>query len=450
MTDSGIDTMFGFLAPQRRIPKWRQAYARICQFQRQLYGLTSLPFMSYEAAFLYRLAIDFKLLPELPQAAAQCCRLRRLRNAEGAPDFQAASFAATFGVVLAGIKLQDDVQDSGRWFNRLLLAKFQRPIRDAHRFIARWTPGLEVEIASSLKLHSEMESSISGRKVTVSLAEYSEPTAYGFGAVFEAFAELLRPADREMTARFRDIGECVGRAIISWDCAVDFEHDRIKGQFNLLKSEADVLSAFEFALLQLSQIGWQIPDDSTDTDVLIQVADRIRCRRKQPVSSQPLRRLERWGLIREKRFAYAKCDGCEGLCLVGECCECTGGAGEAASCCAASETGSGLCALGEGTPCCCDAMCFCPDCVGCTPNGQKKPVSESAATTSGTADVYSKFEAQHGVAASSLNPSGFVTIDGERVPGRSQTGEFIQAGARVTVTSTNPFGVFVRKQTESG
>ncbi len=63
---------------------------------------------------------------------------------------------------------------------------------------------------------------------------------------------------------------------------------------------------------------------------------------------------------------------------------------------------------------------------------------------------YSKFEGQHGVAASSLNPSGFVTIDGERVPGRSQTGEFIQAGARVTVTSTNPFGVFVRKQTESG
>jgi hypothetical protein len=97
--------------------------------------------MSYEAAFLYRLAIDFKLLPELPQSAAQCCRLRRLRNAEDAPDFQAASFAATFGVVLAGIKLQDDVQDSGRWFNRLLLAKYQRQIRGAHRFMARTDSG---------------------------------------------------------------------------------------------------------------------------------------------------------------------------------------------------------------------------------------------------------------------------------------------------------------------
>lgn len=66
------------------------------------------------------------------------------------------------------------------------------------------------------------------------------------------------------------------------------------------------------------------------------------------------------------------------------------------------------------------------------------------------ADVYSKFEGQHGVAESSLNPSGFVTIDGERVPGRSQTGEFIDAGTPVAVVSTeNAFGVFVRKQTES-
>jgi len=184
--------------------------------------------------------------------------------------------------------------------------------------------------------------------------------------------------------------------------------------------------------------------------VLIQVANRIRWQRKQPVSSQPLRRLERWGLIREKRFAYAKCDGCEGLCLVGECCECTGGAGEAASCCAASETGSGLCALGEGSSCCCDGILLCPDCSGCSSNGRKKADSETATTAAAEVHDYSKFAGKIGIAESSLNPSGFVTIDGERVPGRSQSGEFIEAGARVTVTSTNPFGVFVRKQTESG
>ncbi len=441
--------MFGFLAPQRRIPKWRQSYARICQFQRRLYGLTSLPFLSYEATFLYRLAVDFQLLPELPQSAVQCCRLKRLRDAEGAVDFQAASFAATFGVVLAGIKLQDDVQDSGRWFNRLLLAKYQRHIRDAHRYMARTVPGLEGNIVSALKQHAEMESSISARKMTHSMSEYSQPTANGFGSMFEAFATLLKPGDCETIGRFRDIGECVGRAIISWDCAVDFEQDRIKGQFNPLESQADVSSAFEFALLQMSQIAWQIPEDSIDTDVLVEVADRIRCRRKQPVASQPMRRLERWGLIREKRYAYAKCDGCEGLCLIGECCECAGGAGEAMSCCATSEVGTGLCAFGEGTPCCCDAICICPDCAGCGSKDKKKIVSESATTATVEPHEYSKYDGQHGVAESSLNPSGFVTFDGERVPGRSQSGEFIEAGTPVTAVSTNAFGVFVRKQSES-
>ena len=157
-----------------------------------------------------------------------------------------------------------------------------------------------------------------------------------------------------------------------------------------------------------------------------------------------------YGLTSLPFMRYAKCDGCEGLCLVGECCECTGGAGEAASCCAASETGSGLCALGEGSSCCCDGILLCPDCSGCSSNGRKKADSETATTAAAEVHDYSKFEGKIGIAESSLNPSGFVTIDGERVPGRSQSGEFIEAGARVAVTSTNPFGVFVRKQTESG
>ncbi len=62
----------------------------------------------------------------------------------------------------------------------------------------------------------------------------------------------------------------------------------------------------------------------------------------------------------------------------------------------------------------------------------------------GEADVYTKFEGQRGVAESSLNPSGFVSFERERMPGRSKTGEFIEAGAPVKVVGTNPFGLFVR------
>ena len=433
--------MFGFLAPERRIQKWRQSYARVCQFQRQLYGLTSLPFLSYEAAFLYRLAIDLELLPELPESAAECCRLRRLRDADDALEFPAAKFAASFGVLLAGIKLKDDVQDSGRWFNRLLLWKYRRQIAAAHEFVCATTPDLELEMAAALKQHEELEANVRSCRKNCSLDEYSQPTGKGFGAVFVAFARLLKPGAKEETViKFRDIGEHVGRAIIGWDCAVDFEQDRIKGHFNPLKTEGEVQRALEFALLQLAQIGWQLPESSICLQVQSQVSCRIRRRRAQPVAHQATRRLERWGLIREKRFAYARCDGCEGLCLIGECCECAGGAGEAASCCTAADAGSG----------CCDLGCFIPDCLGgSSARKGKTSATRNAAASKFEASEYARFQDSAGIADSSLCPSGFVMIESERVPARSQTGEFIEAGTSIRVVSTNDFGVLVREMKSS-
>ena len=86
--------MFGFFRPGGRLVRWRQSYARICQTQRRLFGLTSLPFLSYEATLLYQLAIDFGLIPLLPESAPQCCRLGGLRNAGQQQDAGGAEFAA--------------------------------------------------------------------------------------------------------------------------------------------------------------------------------------------------------------------------------------------------------------------------------------------------------------------------------------------------------------------
>ena len=70
--------MFGFLALRQKIPEWRRSYARMCQVQRYLFGLTALPFLSYEATFLYQLAIDLHLPPELDTNSPVCCLLKRL------------------------------------------------------------------------------------------------------------------------------------------------------------------------------------------------------------------------------------------------------------------------------------------------------------------------------------------------------------------------------------
>ena len=64
--------MFGFLRPRPQSDDYRRAYARLCVHQRQRLGLRSLPFHSYEAVFLYQLALDAgAVAPEcLPTSAA--------------------------------------------------------------------------------------------------------------------------------------------------------------------------------------------------------------------------------------------------------------------------------------------------------------------------------------------------------------------------------------------
>ena len=50
--------MFGFLNPRPHSDDYRRAYARLCVHQRRRFGVRSSPFHSYEAVFLYQLALD--------------------------------------------------------------------------------------------------------------------------------------------------------------------------------------------------------------------------------------------------------------------------------------------------------------------------------------------------------------------------------------------------------
>lgn len=156
--------MFGFLAPRQKIPEWRRSYARVCQVQRHLFGLTSLPFLSYEATFLYQLAIDLNLASPLTDRDPVCCRLRRLDRFRVSHD-KAAIFAAAFGMMLAGVKLEDDVHDSGNWFNRSLHWHYRHRILKATKLLASFTPSLPDAVSSAVARHMRLERN--NQRVTV-------------------------------------------------------------------------------------------------------------------------------------------------------------------------------------------------------------------------------------------------------------------------------------------
>ncbi|MCA9033831.1 MAG: hypothetical protein KDA91_01815 [Planctomycetaceae bacterium] len=423
--------MFGFLKPAAKLPLWRQSYARICQTQRRLFGMMSLPFLSYEATFVYRLAIEKQLIPELPSASPECCRLKRLKNPEQRPDYAAASLSAAFGMLLAGIKLNDDVADHGRWHNRLLLFKYQRQIRMASEILEVANPGIKRQIQNILMEHHQLES---GRRVE--LSDYIRPTGDGFALLFRSIAMALNATD-DIADDFEKIGRSTGRALIAWDCAADFHHDQIYGEFNPLRNALEVENSLRTCLLELARAGWALPSqDSVCRQVLEDLTRRVNHRLHHPDHICRTTRLERWGLVRAKRYQYARCDCCEAFCAVGECgeCACAGaeGAAEGAAC--------------VGCDCCSDGFC-CWAGSGCDPCCYESPKPGAAGENKATSTrecAYERFRGKHGLTYGDLSPEGFVMVEETRIPARSEGGFWLGNKTRILVIDADSLGVVVR------
>lgn len=423
--------MFGFLRPENRLSEWRQSYARICQTQRRMFGLTSLPFLSYEATFLYQMAVDSRLIPALAAGAPECCRLRRLRHSSKQPDLVVAEFCAAFGMLLAGIKLRDDVDDHGRWHNRLAMWKYAKQVQAASHYLEGVCPGLTEQIQRIVCQHRLAET----LRTPISIEAYCQSTGDGFALLFKSLAELTDGPCQ----LFESVGRHVGHAIISWDCAVDFHRDQIYGEFNPLQNTADADHSLRFCLLELARLGWSLPaEDSVCSQLIHSVARRVHARLHR-TDNHVCRTsmLERWGLVRAKGYQYARCDGCEGICAVAECGECgcaaAEGAAEGAVCCA------GGAAESSG---CCDPLC-CWWGSGCGPNGQAKNGLAHPVTTQPS--LYEQFHGRDGITCGDLNPQGYVIIDQQRMPARADGSSWIADRSNVKVVKTDPLGVTVRE-----
>jgi hypothetical protein len=384
-----------------------------------MFGLTSLPFLSYEATFLYQMAVDIRLIPALTEEAPECCRLRSLKNPEQQPDKAVAEFCAAFGMLLAGIKLRDDVDDHGRWHNRIAMWKYAKQVLAASHYLEGVCPGLTEQVQRIVRQHQQAETP----GTSISIEKYCQPTGNGFALLFRSLAELTDGPCQ----LFDSIGRHVGHAIISWDCAVDFHQDQIYGEFNPLKNAAEADDSLRFCLLELARLGWALPaEDSVCSKVIHSVSRRVHSRlhrTDQHVCRTSM--LERWGLVRAKGYQYARCDGCEGLCAVAECSECG---------CAAIQ------GTAEGASCCCDPAC----CwlggngpINQAKNGTVHPVTSQPS-------LYEQFHGREGVVYGDLNPQGYVMIDQQRLPARADGSSWIADGSNVKVVRTDPLGVTVR------
>ena len=79
---------------------------------------------------------------------------------------------------------------------------------------------------------------------------YSAATGDAFGYLFELLAVAAEMQGRAIHG-FRElagsIGNQIGKAIIAFDCAVDFERDQKKGDFNPLENPEQVQSSLQYS-----------------------------------------------------------------------------------------------------------------------------------------------------------------------------------------------------------
>ena len=97
--------MFGFMRGSRQHTAYRRVYAGCCSFQQSEYGISSLPFLSYESVLLYLTAVDAELAPQPSDNLPRCCRLQRKYARNETLRTDALRFCASFGLLLAKIKI---------------------------------------------------------------------------------------------------------------------------------------------------------------------------------------------------------------------------------------------------------------------------------------------------------------------------------------------------------
>jgi hypothetical protein len=239
--------MFGFLNPRPHSLQYRRVYARLCQHQHRHYGIWSLAFHSYEAVFLYQCAADAGAvnLENLPDI--RCCRLLTRSLGHDAPDAEIGRFCASVALLLASVKLEDDLRDTHGIPARIARWTLRQRIEQSKSYFGRLDPRFGRNIAALLADHEQLENS----KQSISLDRYVEPTSLAFGYVFGLMSRL--PEMEQQRTLLVELGHKVGAAIIAFDCAVDWKRDRRRNEFNPLPDEQAVLDSLEQSDQYLSQ-----------------------------------------------------------------------------------------------------------------------------------------------------------------------------------------------------
>lgn len=452
-----------------RRPEYRRTYAAYCSFQREQCGVVASLFTSYEAVFLYQLAIDLRAVAAVDAAAPTCCRLRKRHHRRVGVDRELAEFCVATAMLLASAKLEDDVRDDRSWAARILLGAIRSSVAKSRLVLDRVRPSAANTLQQLVMRHVECEQ----RGAFRDLPHFAEATADAFELLFDLFGQLC---SRRLgyAVELGSLGQAIGNGLIAADCVNDVKRDRLRSAYNPIGNDQQYEQVRDEALQSLSRAGWaceaivkQSGSGACDRlpltpPLLADVFHRFALRSTPAAANESLQRAapsvvepsrRRLSPLRgvRARQKHAYPWGLSSLVRHGDCdCACDG-----CGACEAPDAGCGGCG-GEGSVCadgsCCDGADCCVACGdGCGWHRRKSREEQHAAPrvfgdcSRGVVDTFRNHHAvgSNGVARGNLNPTGVVRLGMRDWPAQV-VGASIAPGTSIQVIGATEFGLIVR------
>ncbi|HEX7831821.1 MAG TPA: DUF5685 family protein [Thermoanaerobaculia bacterium] len=224
--------MFGFLNPLPQGREYRLALGRCRRYLTTHYGYRCASFVSFEAVFVYLAWCDAS-----DNSPAEL--MTRRSEVDGA----IGRLSASASLLLALVKMEDDVRDRGSILARAALSFLRTPFDNAWQHLESVDPRGRERFSGFLSSHVALEAS--GKSMAIET--YVGPCAEAFGYAFA----LGAPA--QWGSVFGAIGREIGSALIAFDCAIDWASDRAKGDFNPLADQTAVTEALAFSRASLTR-----------------------------------------------------------------------------------------------------------------------------------------------------------------------------------------------------
>ena len=227
--------MFGYINPikaeldteQRK--EYQLFYCTLCQTLGNNYGRSARMALSYDATLLAIMIAGMLESQEINQPVtgrARCpAALWRKKECLDS-DHPAFTFAASAGLEAVAGKILDNMQDEGRFYNRLLWKWVQPRHIKAQEVIHLHGLELDMEAMASQQIKAEKESA--------SLIEVAQQTSEALGQVFAAVARL--GGKEESAAAMYELGYYTGRVIYILDACDDLPRDQKQCAYNAISA----------------------------------------------------------------------------------------------------------------------------------------------------------------------------------------------------------------------